>query len=104
MFLAMNGFAQTDNLKQTEQYFEFMAVKKGLFEKGYGYNISVNFGQRYLSNDSVNRTKTIERITTFSKIEDVLGYMNSIGWKLVTAYTTSHDHFYTFYYILKKEL
>jgi hypothetical protein len=100
----MELFGQSDSSKQTEQYFEFIAVKKGLFDKGYGFNISVNFGAKYLSTDSLTQTATIEKIQSFSKIEDVLEFMNGIGWKLVTAYTTSHDHFYTYFYIMKKEI
>lgn len=97
-------FGQSDSSKQTEQYFEFIAVKKGIFEKGYGFNITVNFGQKYLSTDSLIKNAAIEKIQSFSKIEDVLEFMNSRGWKLITAYTTSHDHFYTYFYIMKKEI
>lgn len=104
MVCAINGFGQSDTLRQSEYYFEFKAVKKSLFEKGYGFNISINFGQKYLSEDSVIKIETINKIESFSKIEDVLSFLNERGWKLVTAYTTSHDHFYTFYYLLKREL
>ena len=104
IIFAINSFAQTDNLKQTEQYFEFTAVRKGLFEKGYGFTIAITFGQKYLSADSVIRNKTIEQIQSFSKLEDVLEFMNAMGWKLVTAYANSHDHYYTYFYIMKKEI
>ncbi len=104
IIFTLNVFAQTDSLRQTEQYFEFTAVKKGLFDNGYGFNISINFGQKYLSRDSLTRTTTINKIHDFSQIEDVLAFMNERGWKLVCAYTTSHDHFYTFYYLLRREL
>ncbi len=97
-------YGQTDSSKHTEEYFEFSAERKGLFQMGYGYNISINFGQKYLSADSLIRIATIEKIQAFSKLEDVLEYMNALGWTLVTAYATSHDHFYKYYYILKKEI
>jgi hypothetical protein len=43
MVCAINGFGQSDTLRQSEYYFEFKAVKKSLFEKGYGFNISAKF-------------------------------------------------------------
>jgi hypothetical protein len=106
LFLALTFgvHGQTDSMKPTEQYFEFTAVKKGLFEKGYGFNITISFGQKYFSTDSIIREKITNKIQSFSKIEDVLEYMNLKGWKLATAYTTSHDHYYTYFYIMKKEI
>lgn len=97
-------YGQTDSLKHGEKYFEFSAEKRGLLEKGYGYKISINFGQKYLSADSLIRIMTIDKIQSFSKKEDVLEFMNALGWTLVTAYATSHDHFYKYYYILKKTI
>ncbi len=97
-------FGQADSLKQTEQYIEFKVTPKGFFDRGDGFNIDISFGQKYLSNDSVIRVKTIKKVTSFSKIEDVFEFMNAMGWKLVTAYSTSHDRYYTFYYILKRTL
>lgn len=95
---------QSDSLKQSEQYFEFKAVQKGLFELGYGYNVSIVFGQKYLSEDTLVRAKSIENIQSFSKVEDIFEFMNTLGWTLATAFTTSNDRYYTYFYIMKKEI
>lgn len=99
-----NLLAQTDSIRTTEQYFEFRAQRKGPFSTGYGYNISVNFGQKHLSKDSLDANKIVSKIESLTSTEDVLEFMNAIGWKLVTAYTTSHDHQYIYYYVMKREI
>lgn len=95
---------QSDSIKQSEQYFEFKAVPKGLLGLGYDYNISIIFGQNYLSEDTVIKAKSIESVQSFSKVEDVFEFMNGLGWTLVTAFATSHEHYYTYFYIMKREI
>lgn len=100
---ATNLLGQTENLKQTEVYIEFKATPVRAFSKKDGYDIWVNFGQKYLSQDSLTTVRILSKIESCNKIDDVLQYMNTMGWKLVTAYTTSHDHYFTYYYIMKRE-
>ena len=96
-------FGQTDSVKYSEQYFEFKAVPRGLFTKGT-YYISISLGEKYLSKDSAVRAKYAKNIEYFSEVEDVLEYLNQLGWTLVSAYATSHDHFYVRYYIMKRTI
>lgn len=104
LIFAINGFAQTDNLKLTEQYLEFKAVLRGPYADKEGYNILVITGERYLSNDSVIRKNIMEKLQTFSEIEDVFEFMNSMGWILVSVYATSHKLLHDTYYVMKKEV
>lgn len=98
---SFNLVAQKDSVQQTEIYFQFKAVKRG-FSRGR-YNISIDFGQKHLDSNSTIREQIRKKIESFTEIEDVLEYLNSIGRKLGTVYTTSHDHFFTFYYLMKRE-
>ena len=103
LIFAINGFAQTDNVKQTEQYLEFKAVLRGPYADKEGYNILVIMGERYLSNDSVIRKNIMEKLQSFSEKEDVLEFMNSMGWTLVSVYATSNKYSHDIYYVMKKE-
>lgn len=101
LFSTISLFGQADSSKNKEQYFEFMITGRPLrFDK----KISIVFGQKYLSEDSMQCTELVEKIQSFFKVEDVLEFMNNMGWTLTTGYATSHDHFFTYYYIMKKEV
>ena len=99
-------FGQTDSLKQTEQYFEFNAVQRGPNSEQEGYHILVSMGKRNLSKDLIIRKSMVETIQSFYYVEDVLEYMNTMGWTLVTAYATYPDiaRSKRFYYIMKWNL
>jgi hypothetical protein len=97
---AFNLVAQVDTSNGTEYYFQFKAKKT--FTSG-GLRISIDFGQKYLAKDSLTRQKMASKIESSTHIEDVLEYLNADGWKLATAYATSYEYLYTYYYVMRKE-
>ncbi len=101
LLMSLKLTSQSNGNAQTEIYFQFKAVKRS-FSTG-SFNITVDFGQKYFAKDSVEGEKIKSKAESFTEISDVLEYMNSMGWILVTAFTTSHDHFFTYYYIMKQD-
>lgn len=99
--MSFNLGAQTDSSQQTEYYLQFKAVPRS-FSSGK-YNIYISFGQEYLSKDSIERVFKVDKVQSFKEINDALQYMNALGWKLITAFATSHEHNPTFYYVMKWE-
>ena len=94
-------FGQIDSVPRTEEYFEFKATPKTLSPN---FRVEISFGLQHFGNDPAHREKVINTFLSFKSPSEALDLMNKYGWTLVTAYATSHDHFYTYYYIMKRNI